>query len=42
MRDKDGYVIGPDKAGRLSHGSSHHTLAEAKIYANKLNTGDTK
>ena len=40
MRDRKGYVIGPNIHGRISHCSTHFTLHEAKEYAKLLNEKD--
>ena len=37
MRNKDGYVIGPDINGRLCHCSTHDTLQSAQKKADELN-----
>ena len=37
MRDRDGYVIGPDVNGRICHCSTHWTLGEAQAKARELN-----
>jgi hypothetical protein len=40
MRDRDGYVIGPDIHGRICHCSTHFTLGDAQRKAKELN-GET-
>lgn len=40
MKGRHGYVIGPDVNGRLSHCSTHFTLAEAVRKAKELNHGE--
>ena len=37
MRDREGYVIGPDANGRLCHVATCFSLGEAKRRAEKLN-----
>ena len=37
MRDREGYVIGPDVKGRLCHCATCFSFSEAKRYAEKLN-----
>ena len=40
MRDRNGYVIGPDIYGRICHCSTHWTLGEAQKKARLLNEVD--